>query len=458
MSHAPFTIDAAQAYIATHKAQVNPTYRPEFHFSAEVGWINDPNGLVYFRGAYHLFYQFYPYGSQWGPMHWGHAKTTDFVHWEHLPVALAPDQPYDQGGCFSGSALVVGDTLWLMYTGNITDEQGRPRQVQNMAKSSDGIHFEKIAQNPVLDEKDLPDSLLPSDFRDPKIFERKGRYYAVVAAKHVDETGAVVLVGSDNLVDWQFESIFLKGQPDQGIMWECPDYFELDGQDYLVLSPMQYPKQALDYRNLNSTVVMTGQVDWESKSFQLEKVKELDHGHDFYATQSLLDAQGRRLMIAWMQTWGRNIPTHELGHHWAGVMSLPRLLTAQSGHLIQTLPEELLAHLPEIAPDLEGGQTVGQFEVVVTGDLHYQLGDADDYISFGYDATQQEVYIDRASLALKIKGEEAWSVDRRAVQVTAQHLRIVLDKQSIEIFVNHGQESLTSTYYLKGSRELRHLD
>ena len=149
MSGKKYTVEDANLFIEKNKHLVNTQYKPEEHFTAEIGWSNDPNGVVYFRGEYHLFYQFYPYDSAWGPMHWGHAKSKDLIHWEHLPVALAPDQDYDRSGCFSGSAIVKDDRLWIMYTGHI-DEEGSIRQLQNIAYSDDGIHFTKISENPVL--------------------------------------------------------------------------------------------------------------------------------------------------------------------------------------------------------------------------------------------------------------------------------------------------------------------
>ncbi len=141
----------------------------------------------------------------------GTCKSKDLVNWEHLPVALAPDQEYDRNGCFSGSAIVKDDQLWLMYTGHIEEEDG-VRQVQNMAYSEDGIHFTKIKQNPVATGEMLPEEVSFRDFRDPKVFEKDGRYYSVVASQHKDQVGCIVLLGSDDLVDWHFESIFLKGK------------------------------------------------------------------------------------------------------------------------------------------------------------------------------------------------------------------------------------------------------
>lgn len=442
-----FTVERANAYIAANKSKVNPLFRPKKHFTAEIGWINDPNGFVYFRGEYHLFYQFYPYGSFWGPMHWGHAKSSDLVNWEHLPVALAPDKPYDKDGCFSGSAIVKDDKLWLMYTGNVIQDDGSVRQIQNMAVSEDGIHFTKIDENPVATGDCLPAEFISADFRDPKLFERNGRYYAVVAAKHMDNVGTVVLLGSDNLIDWQFESTFLKGLPEQGFMWECPDYFHLDGKDVLVVSPMRFQHTEYDYRNLNSTVAMIGKVDWESKTFQTENIHEVDHGHDFYAPQSLEDEASRRIAITWVHNWGRNFPPHDLGHEWAGSMTLPRRLRVVNHHLVQEILASSLNAFQTLSLNKEISHP-GKFELGVTESVQLRLGTDTDFISFGYDQDEGVVYVDRSQLKYQPIGEETWDISRRAVKIKAENLLIIIDRNTIEIFVNDGMETLTSAFYI----------
>ncbi|MGU8036419.1 glycoside hydrolase family 32 protein [Streptococcus suis] len=443
------TVEKANAYIQAEKVTLDPTFRPERHFVPEIGWINDPNGFVYFKGEYHLFYQFNPYESVWGPMHWGHAKSKDLVNWEHLPVALAPDKDYDKDGCFSGSAIVKEDTLWLMYTGNIVNEDGSVRQVQNMAYSTDGIHFEKIAQNPVATEELLPEEVIANDFRDPKIFEKDGRYYSVVATKHKDGVGCIVLLGSDDLLDWQFESIFLKGQAHQGHVWECPDYFEVDGQEYLIVSPMRYQKEDNDFVNINSNIFVTGHVDWDKKVFEADSFKEIDHGHDFYAAQTTEGPEGERVMIAWMHTWGRPLVTNDLGHKWFGQMTLPRLLEQGENGLRQVLPAGILNSFD----DIEIGQVIqgpSKFSLKLDDSLDLKLGTDQDYLQFGYDRAKQEVYIDRSSLKIQQAGEEEWSTVRRAVTVQATELEVLVDTNCLEIFINDGQETLTSTFYVEG--------
>lgn len=186
-------VQKANQYIREKRTEVVDEYRNHFHLMAPVGWINDPNGFIYFRGEYHLFYQFYPYDSVWGPMHWGHAKSKDLLHWEELPVALAPGESYDKDGCFSGSAIEKDGKLYLMYTGHtVVGEQ--VRQVQCLAVSEDGIVFKKYAQNPIIAEEHIADVAQIDDFRDPKVFQREGHFYSVVAAKTAESRGQILLL------------------------------------------------------------------------------------------------------------------------------------------------------------------------------------------------------------------------------------------------------------------------
>lgn len=443
------TVVEANQFIQTEKGKVNPFFKPKAHLTPETGWMNDPNGFVYFRGEYHLFYQFNPYESVWGPMHWGHAKSKDLVNWEQLPVALAPDKAYDKDGCFSGSAIVKDDVLWLMYTGHIINEDGTVSQVQNMAFSTDGIHFEKIEQNPVATAEGLPEEVIANDFRDPKIFEKDGHYYSVVATKHKDNVGCIVLLSSPNLTDWKFESIFLKGEANQGFVWECPDYFEVDGQEYLIISPMRYQKDGKDFININSNIFVTGHVDWDKKVFVADSFKEIDHGHDFYAAQTTEGPEGERIMVAWMHTWGRKLVTNDLGHKWYGQMTLPRILKKTENGLHQVLPTSVL----EAFSDIEIGQSIqgpSKLSLRLEDSLELKLGSDQDYLQFGYDKESQEVYIDRSSLKIQQAGEEEWSTVRRAVTVKATDLLVLIDTNCLEIFINDGQETLTSTFYVEG--------
>ncbi|MDE6063181.1 MAG: glycoside hydrolase family 32 protein, partial [Lachnospiraceae bacterium] len=224
----------ARKYEEMMEVHIAPEDRPIFHLSPRVGWMNDPNGFSYYKGEYHLFYQYHPYDSFWGPMHWGHAVSRDLLHWEYLPAALAPDMPYDKDGCFSGSALALSDgSHLLLYTGVRKEPQadGSFRDVQTQCVAiGDGREFEKMPDNPVLTEKELPEGGSRYDFRDPKAWlGEDGIYYCVVGNCTEDYDGQILLYSSADGIHWKYESILVKNNGRFGKMWECPDFFELDG-------------------------------------------------------------------------------------------------------------------------------------------------------------------------------------------------------------------------------------
>jgi beta-fructofuranosidase len=211
-------------------------WRPAYHFAAPAGWINDPNGLVHFRGEYHLFYQHHPYSAKWGPMHWGHAVSADLLRWRHLPIALAPTEPYefsgDACGCFSGSAVEHEGKLVLMYTGD--SPAHTPRETQCIATSDDGVVFSKHSGNPVIANFPAEGS---HDFRDPRIWRHGDEFYALVGTGR-DGIGKVVLYRSLDLANWEYLGVAAQSDGSQGHMWECPDLGETHGQHVLTFSPM----------------------------------------------------------------------------------------------------------------------------------------------------------------------------------------------------------------------------
>lgn len=302
-------------------------WRPEFHFTAPSGWINDPNGLVYFQNKYHLFYQHNPHGCDWGSMHWGHATSEDLVHWDHLPIALFPDQPYDQhkeGGCFSGSTLVYKDEMWIFYTGAV--KHGTEKwQTQCLVKSKDGINFEKYANNPVIDEIQGFGRL--EDCRDPKIFEYEGTFYMVLGASiggaNNNGDGRVLLLSSDNLIDWKFCSELFKSQGKFGTMCECPDFFKLGDKWVLTFSPLDHPKYY-------QTIYCVGTMDFKTFQYKVEKVGRLDYGADYYAAHSFLDSRGSRVLFAWQNGWLCMPWCEDFGptsaENWRGALSIPRVI------------------------------------------------------------------------------------------------------------------------------------
>lgn len=465
------TREKANQFIEKHKNNVVQTYRHEYHFMSPVGWINDPNGFIYFKGEYHLFYQYNPYDSVWGPMYWGHAKSKDLITWEHLPVALAPDQPYDKDGCFSGTAIEKDGKLYLMYTGHILGEKEEDtRQVQCVAVSSDGINFEKVEQNPVLTEADLPSNALPQDFRDPKVLEKNGKYYKIIVSKTKKETGQILLYSSSDLITWDFVSILLEGTTEEGIMWECPDIFELDGKDVIVMSPIDFPKEDNHYYNTHTSLIIVGKMDWEKGLFQKEWLKEIDHSMDFYAPQTTIDDKGRRIVIAWMQMWGRNMPTDTEKHGWAGSMVLPRELSLVNNQLYQkpiteienyltnerVIENQVLQDEEKEFENIKGNVAVLEVEIDIEEDSRFEIklhANDKEKTLLSYESKTGLLELNRKDSGYEISGDEKEHLYKRGVYCDTSTgkltLKIFLDRSSVEVFINGGIDSMTATVYPK---------
>lgn len=279
-------------------------FRPAYHFSPAWGWMNDPNGMVYKDGEYHLFYQYNPYGSMWGNMHWGHAISKDLIHWEHQPVAIAPDA---LGTIFSGSCVVDKDNTAGFGAGAIVAfyTSASDRQTQSMAYSLDnGRTFKKYDRNPIL-------TSTRRDFRDPKVFWHKesGKWVMVLAVGQ-----EMQLYSSPDLKEWTYESSFGEGQGAHAGVWECPDLIELPvkgtGLRKWVLICNINPGGPFGG---SATQYFVGTFD--GKRFVNEDpgaTKWMDYGKDHYATVTWSDApDDRKIALAWMSNWeyANNVPT-----------------------------------------------------------------------------------------------------------------------------------------------------
>lgn len=450
-------IQKANEEIARRKDTVkNSKFRLKYHFMAPTGWINDPNGLVQFKGEYQLFYQHYPYDSKWGPMHWGHAKSKDLVHWEHLPVALAPSEPYDSGnvpghGCFSGSAVVDGNELVLIYTGHV--DQKDPMQVQCIATSENGIEFEKHPQNPVVPQ--YPKDGSP-DFRDPKVWSHDGKWYMVVGS-HKDGKGKALLYVSTNLRDWNYVGVAAESDGTQGDMWECPDLFRLQQKHVLLVSPM-FGKQN------EKPFYVIGEMDYEYGVFTQQIQRTLDYGFDFYAPQTLLDDKGRRIMIGWMEKWLTKMPSQK--HGWAGAMTIPRELVLEKGIIVKQKPVTELESLRTnekildsfivedfiILDELEEDTA----EVIIDFDMNNSSAatfgillrcseDGAERTEILVDTANKEILVDRNHAGVGEKG-----ISKAPFNINEDgkiQLRIFLDTTSVELFVNDGEQVITNRIF-----------
>ncbi len=308
------------------KGETIMNYRHTYHLMADEGWINDPNGFIYFNGYYHCFYQYSKAPDGASPRLWGHARSKDLVKWETLPLALVPDKPYDKNGCWSGGAIVKDGVLWLVYTGQV-NTGGDPSwdQTINLAYSTDGVTFIKPDYNPVISRKNMPEGTSTRDFRDPYVFERNGEIFVMVGTTHgivPNGTALVQLYKTKNLVDFSFVGEVIRGK-EYSAMCECPSYvWDIDGKDILFVSCVSLPPQEFSFYNYNSSVALIGKLDYDTGAFTHSGMNEVDFGLDFYAPQTTVGGDGTKVMIAWMNMWNRDYPTASQG--WTGAMILPR--------------------------------------------------------------------------------------------------------------------------------------
>ncbi len=464
------TLREARKYEEATEKMISGNDRPEFHLSARVGWMNDPNGFSFYNGQYHMFYQYHPYDNIWGPMHWGHAVSSDLLRWEFLPAALAPDEPYDRDGCFSGSAVTLPDgRQLLMYTGVIKErlKNGGVSEVQTQCLAlGDGTDYEKYEKNPVLDEKDLPEGASRYDFRDPKMWRREdGTYYCIAGNRAADGSGQVLLFTSPDGFKWQYRKVLAANNNRFGKMWECPDFFELDGKWVLIASPMDMLPSGFEYHNGNGTLCLIGDFDEKTENFSEEHNQAVDYGIDFYAPQTILAPDGRRIMIGWMQNWDTcNFRTQNIS--WFGQMSLPRELSIQNGRLYQNPVRELekLRQNKVSCQDVLVSDTV-RLEGIKGRKVDMELtirpcdGEA-MYQKFAVRFAQNEKY--QTSLSFRpresiLKIDRKFSGSRRAIihqrrsRVNSKNgelkLRIILDRFSVEAFVNDGEQVMTAIIY-----------
>ncbi len=448
------------------------THRPAYHFTPEIFWMNDPNGLVYFDGEYHLFYQHNPYGNEWGHMSWGHAVSEDLLHWKHLPIALHDE--YDVMA-FSGSAIFdranssgfgtpSQPPLVAIYTGH-----GFSKQTQDLAYSNDrGRTWTKYSGNPVID-------IGEADFRDPKVFwhQPTSKWVMVVVMATQKK---VRFYGSKDLKDWKLLSEFGPAGVANKPNWECPDLFELP----IVGEPGE-SRWVLETDMGSGAVAggsggeyFIGRFDGEKFVADSQDSQWVDFGRDFYAPVSwsnIPDSDGRRLWIGWMNNWETALnPTSP----WRSAMSIPREVTLQriNGQLrLCQTPVRELAKLRGADTLLQNVRCQTALPVATRGqqldiEAEFAVGKATEFglrilksgneqTVVGYDVAKQSLYVDR-KLSGNVAFHPAFAGRHAGPLATANgrvRIRILVDKCSVEVFGNSGETVITDLVFPKSTSD-----
>lgn len=415
--------------------------RPRYHFTPPAHWMNDPNGTIYANGYYHLFYQHNPYGDTWGHMHWGHARSRDLVHWEHLPIALWPSHERGEEHVFSGCAAVTTEgTPILFYTSVMLDREqnNTPNQQWAALGDADWIHWQKHPQNPILDLATHGGPPFEGDWRDPYIFHTDGRTFLVVAGSYDNRADIALYEATDGtLARWQFRKVLHTAPRAETGLSECPNFFAVrnaqGSEDWVLLSSpfrtVQYEVGDFDVQQLTFTAATKGTLD---PGFTPNST--VAH---YYATNTIYAPDGRLILLGWV----RGFPA---GHGWNGCLALPRVLTIgadrrprqnpvaeleelRARHL--TFPAQLLPRWPIILATAAGTSLEIDLTLRIqwgaTFALHLRAGDSSE-----------------PSLSIRYDGENLSVAQTSVPFALGTHpllrLRLFVDRSVSELYVNDG--------------------
>jgi len=443
-------------------------YRPQLHFSPPAHWMNDPNGLVYYKGTYHMFYQYYPNGTIWGPMHWGHATSTDLMHWTNKPIALYPDS---LGLIFSGSAVVdYHNTSGFGKNGRpplvavfTNHDQAKEKDGKNdtenesLAYSNDeGKTWTKYAHNPVLKNPGI------SDFRDPKVmwYAPQKKWVMTLATKD-----RITFYSSKNLKEWRKESEFGEKLGAHGGVWECPDLFPMtavDGKKMWVLIININPGGP---QGGSATQYFTGSFNGKVFKPNNTDTRWVDQGSDEYAGVTWSNTGNRHIFLGWMSNWqyAMSVPTKA----WRSAMTIPRELKllkvgksyyvasepVKELHFLEMGTVKILSFKVKGTEDL-GRTNTGQYIVnfsprQLTSFSLTLSNDKNEKLIVGFDKKENSWYIDRRNA-----GESGFNKDfakrlnaKRLINSVGADVFILVDATSVELFADHGLTAMTAIFF-----------
>ena len=425
----------------------NAKWRQRFHIEPPDGWLNDPNGLSFYKGEYHVYFQYSPIAADGHtPRGWGHYHGEDLMHMAYNKAVMMPDIPEDSHGVYSGSAIEKDGVLHIFYTGNVKMEgdydyvtAGRGANVIHVTTADGSEVSEKQV---LLRNSDYPD-FCSCHVRDPKVWKEDEVWKMVLGARTLDDKGCVLVYESADLINWKYTGkVYKEGY---GYMWECPDYFELGGKGFLSTCPQGLPHYETKWQNLNESGYFP--VEGRLEDSRLGEFAEWDMGFDFYAPQTFLDPQGRRILIGWLGMDNRvyGNATTELG--WQHCLTIPREVTlGENGRLRQYPIAEFDALRKGERRHADGctakyalpleicGEPTADFTITLDGKL--------------------ELRFDKAKQLLTMKfSDEKYGCGRgtrNAVVANVSSIRLIADMSSIEVYLNGGETVMSTRFYPDG--------
>lgn len=419
--------------------------RPKLHFTPPQNWMNDPNGLIYYKGMYHIFYQHFPYTCKWGTMHWGHAISKDLVHFEHQPIALYPSKSYDRNGCFSGSAIIYHDKMYLYYTA-IKYKQENPEYVhvqysdddliasQALVISNDGYTFDnemdKFLVIDVIDDKAVGDV---RHTRDPKVWIGKnGNVYMIIGSKVPSDKGydgEVLFYESKDGKHFTFKNRFIDSSI--GDMWECPDLFAIDNQYLMVFSPenINQPPEP----NSNAVIMPVAFDETTCALTKQGNYMYLDYGLDFYAPQTFIDKEGNRTMLGWLR-----MRKPVAGENWCGLFTMPRIITYKENHVYQNVHPNIKSLFTKQVDTIDFQQPF-LLKTELEDNQKICLGGLELYIY------EDQLWCNRQNVS--IQEDKVCNITHTPKLDGKYNLEIYYDHHIFEIFINDGYYVLSQIVY-----------
>ena len=429
-------------------------WRLGLHLLPPTGCLNDPIGLCQFQGVYHVFFQYSPDNPEGGRKCWGHYTSTDLLEWQYAGIVLSPDAEFDRNGVYSGSAVVSEGEMYLFYTGNVKLEgdynyitDGRQSNTV-LTGSEDGLNFGE--KKCLMTNEDYPDHLT-CHIRDPKVVTGKSigieddNFYMFLGARTKDDRGVVLVYKSPDLESWEHTNI-LTGEKRFGYMWECPDAFMLGEKKILSVSPQGVETRGIDYQN----VYQSGYFELDGSfdgTYRLKNFREWDRGFDFYAPQTFLDEQGRRLLIGWIgmpDDQEQCNPTVKDG--WQNALTVPREVFLKDEKVMQYPAEELLS-LRKEEQTLEPGKASDKmqcYDIEITmlenTDMTLVISDGITLCYSRSDKMFTVTFLEEQNLGYGRKSRAVYLDECRSV-------RILADTTCLEVYLNGGEEVFTTRFY-----------
>ena len=413
----------------------NP-WQQKIHLEPPCGWLNDPNGLCFFKGKYHVFFQYTPMSALGeGNRCWGHYESADFTNWEFTGTVIFPDCKYDKDGAFSGSAIVKDGVMHIFYTGNVIDEgdfdyitAGRGANVIHIT-TEDARNFSP--KDLIFTNSDYP-SDLSCHVRDPKIYIEGGVYKMVLGGRTLDDKGCVLIYRSSDLEVWEYEGRHAKD--DFGYMWECPDLININSSRYLSLSPQGVKRQKTSFQNVYSSGYFTFNGE------QLADFHEWDKGFDWYAPQSFLAPDGRRILIGWMGIGDAAYENPTIEYGFQHCLTIPREVVQGSDGVLLQKPIAEIKALRKESLNISDGEKLAlklpfELELDASGEFELEVGDA-------------KVSFSDSLACLEFFGKSGYGRTYRYAELErCSDIRVIADRSSLEIFLHSGKAVMSSRFY-----------